>query len=224
MNLSNFNWGPSNQWYIDTITNEIFSNNCYEKFLNVENGDVVLDFGASIGPFTFSILNKKPKHVICIEPSLELFPTLVANTNHGPVTCLNKAIYSDDLTSVQLGEIYGSEINILTVPTIKFRSIVDLYNLEKIDFLKTDCEGGEYDIFNVSNLIWIKGNVKKIVGEWHLGSIEHKQKFREFRDVYLRLFTNYQVYSVDGVDIKWDLWNDHFIEYYGTIIIHIDNR
>jgi len=30
--------------------------------------------------------------------------------------------------------------------------------------------------------------------------------------------------SVDNVDIKWDLWNDHFIEYYKQIIIHIDNR
>jgi hypothetical protein len=29
---------------------------------------------------------------------------------------------------------------------------------------------------------------------------------------------------VDGVNIKWDLWNDHFIEYYNEIIIYIDNR
>jgi FkbM family methyltransferase len=224
MDLSNFNWGPSNQWYIDTITNEIFNNNCYEKFLNVEKGDVVLDVGASIGPFSFSIIDRDPKHVICIEPSLELFPTLVGNTNHGPVTCLNKAIYSDDLTSVKIGEVYGSTIDYRIVPSIKFSSIVSLYNLEKIDFLKTDCEGGEYDIFNIDNLIWIKSNVKKIVGEWHLGSQEHKNKFREFRDVYLRVFNNYQVYSVDNIDIKWDLWNDQFIEYYSTIIIHIDNR
>jgi hypothetical protein len=29
---------------------------------------------------------------------------------------------------------------------------------------------------------------------------------------------------VDGVDIKWDLWNEHFIEYYTEVIIYIDNR
>jgi len=29
---------------------------------------------------------------------------------------------------------------------------------------------------------------------------------------------------VDGIDITWDLWNEHFIEYYTEIIIHIDNR
>jgi hypothetical protein len=26
------------------------------------------------------------------------------------------------------------------------------------------------------------------------------------------------------VDIKWDLWNDHFIEYYNEVIVYIDNR
>lgn len=223
MDLNNFNWGPSSQWYIDTITSEIFDNNCYEKFLKVEEGDIVLDIGASIGPFTSSIMDRKPKHVICIEPSFELFPTLVLNTNQGPVTCLNKAIYSDD-NLTKMDHIYGSVNSDKVVPTIKFETLINQYNLEKVDFLKTDCEGGEYDIFNIINLFWIKSNVKKIVGEWHLGSAEHKQKFREFRDVYLRIFTNYQIYSVDGIDIRWDLWNEHFIEYYGTIIIHIDNR
>jgi hypothetical protein len=29
---------------------------------------------------------------------------------------------------------------------------------------------------------------------------------------------------VDGVDIKWDLWNEHFINYYEQIIVYIDNR
>lgn len=224
MNLDKFNWGPSNQWYIDTITSEIFQNDCYQKFFQVEQDDIVLDIGASIGPFTFSVLEKNPKHIICIEPSFELFPTLISNTNTGPVTCLNKAIHSEDTSSSDMSHIYGTENTNKVVPTIKFKSLIDLYNISKIDFLKTDCEGGEYDIFNIDNLIWIKSNVKKIVGEWHLGSDEHKSKFREFRDVYLRVFPNHQIFSVDGVDIKWDLWNEHFIEYYGTVIIYIDNR
>jgi len=29
---------------------------------------------------------------------------------------------------------------------------------------------------------------------------------------------------VDGVDIKWDLWNEHFLDYYCEVIIYIDNR
>ena len=53
---------------------------------------------------------------------------------------------------------------------------------------------------------------------------DYVEKFREFRDVYLKQFTNYEVYSVDNIDIKWDLWNEHFLEYYRQVIIHIDNR
>jgi hypothetical protein len=97
-------------------------------------------------------------------------------------------------------------------------------NIKQIDFLKSDCEGGEYDIFNIENLFWIKENVKKISGEWHLRTPELKQKFKVFRDTYLRIFPNYQVLSFNGVDIKWNLWNDDFIDYYSEIMIYIDNR
>ena len=90
--------------------------------------------------------------------------------------------------------------------------------------MKSDCEGGEYDIFNNENIFWIKENVKKISGEWHLGSPELKDKFRVFRDTYLRLFPNHQVISINGIDIKRNLWNDEFINYYSEIMIYIDNR
>jgi cytochrome c peroxidase len=33
-----------------------------------------------------------------------------------------------------------------------------------------------------------------------------------------------EVFSVDGVNIKWDLWNEHFLEYYYQVLIYIDNR
>jgi hypothetical protein len=96
--------------------------------------------------------------------------------------------------------------------------------LDKIDFIKTDCEGGEYDIFTQNNLEFLKKNVKKVVGEWHLRYPELKEKFRNFRDNILPHFKDYKVFSIDGVNIKWDLWNEHFIDYYTEVIIHIDNR
>jgi hypothetical protein len=79
-------------------------------------------------------------------------------------------------------------------------------------------------VFNQENLPWIKQNVKKVVGEWHLCTPEEKANFRAFRDLYLKEFTNYEVFSVDGANIKWDLWNEHFIEYYCQVLVYIDNR
>ena len=240
VDLTNFNWGwmgnPTDTYHImpdgshkdmgqyhkDSITQEIFIDKCYERFFEVEENDVVLDIGASVGPFTYSILNKKPKHVFCFEPSESEFKTLVSNTLGYPVTQINKGI--SNVNSVVMNDhLFGGEDQ---MESITFSKFIDLYGIDKIDFLKTDCEGGEFDIFTLENLDWIKNNVKKIVGEWHIQLQGHDniEKFREFRDVYLKEFPNHQVYSVDNVDIKWDLWNEHFLEYYRQIIIHIDNR
>jgi FkbM family methyltransferase len=224
MDVNGFDWGTSNSWFIETICKEIFEEKIYEKFFEVENGDIVVDVGASIGPFTYSILNKNPKHVICVEPSFEEFPVLIQNTRQGNVSYLNKAInnFTGEFIS---SDLFGFENGISSKAYgITFKDFINLYNLEKIDFLKTDSEAGEYDIFNLENLEWIKNNVKKIVGEWHLGNFERKQKFRQFRDLYLKEFSNYEVHSVNGVNIKWDLWNEHFIEFYSEIVIYIDNR
>jgi FkbM family methyltransferase len=240
IDLTNFNWGwmgnPTDTYHImpdgshkdmgqyhkDSITQEIFVDKCYERFFEVEENDIVLDIGASVGPFTYSILNKNPKHVFCFEPSESEFKTLVSNTLGHPVTQINKGI--SNINSIVMNDhLFGGEDQ---MESITFSKFIDLYGIDKIDFLKTDCEGGEFDIFTLENLDWIKRNVKKIVGEWHIQLQGHDniEKFRQFRDVYLKEFPNHQVYSVDNVDIKWDLWNEHFLEYYRQIIIHIDNR
>ncbi len=70
----------------------------------------------------------------------------------------------------------------------------------------------------------IKNNVRKIAGEWHLGDDWMKEKFKIFRDVYLRVFPNFKILSFDGIDITWQVWNPEFIPYYREIMIFIDNR
>ena len=239
INLENFDWGwmdkPTNrtlsngnvtksfgQWHKDAITKEIFEERIYEKFFEVEEGDIVMDFGSSVGPFTYSILDKKPKHVYCFEPSPEEIETLTKNTQSGPVTIINKGI-SDKEGEFEFN-LFGLDGGMKLAKSTTFDKIRDEYDIKKIDFIKTDCEGGEYSVFNNKNFFWIKENVKKVVGEWHLETPERKQQFRVFRDTYLRLFPNIEVYSVDGANIKWDLWNEHFLEYYYQVIVYIDNR
>lgn len=225
--FKDFNWGTQNGWYINSIKDEIFGQRIYERFFEVEEGDVVVDVGASIGPFTYTILNKKPKHVFCFEPCEEEFPVLVKNTLGHPVSHILKGISSVN-GLVDDNKLFNSVMGTQTkMETITFKRFLELYGIQKIDFLKTDCEGGEYDIFTDENFDYIKNNVKKIAGEWHLNEYYYpgvKEKFREFRDKYLSQFDKYEVYSVDNVDIKWDLWNEHFIEYYTEVIIYIDNR
>ena len=222
MDLKGFDWGVSSDWYRKTIFKEVFEDKIYEKNFFVEEGDVVVDLGASIGPFPYTIKNKNPKHVYCLEPSPEQIPTLIHNLEGLSATVIPKGISSKD--GEDTFELYGSVHTLEPALSISFKSFIKENNITQIDFLKTDCEGGEYNVFNLENIWWIKQNVKKIVGEWHLGNDEQKAKFKKFRDLYLKTFTKFEIYSVDHVNIKWDLWNDHFIEYYTTILIYIDNR
>lgn len=228
MNLDKFDWGwmggdsDSSKYHKNQIIEEIFIQKAYERFFEVEEGDVVFDFGSSVGPFTYSILDKKPKQVYCFEPSHQEIETLTKNVEDGPVTIINKGI--GDVEGYFELNLFGVEDGTKIAQTTTFDKVREEFNITKIDFIKTDCEGGEYSVFNNKNIFWIKENVRKIVGEWHLNTEDEKQKFRVFRDTYLRLFPNIEVFSVDGVNIKWDLWNEHFIEYYQQIIVYIDNR
>jgi FkbM family methyltransferase len=222
--FTNFDWGKKEPHpnFKETIVKEIVSENIYERFFFVEEGDLVVDIGASIGPFAYSILHKNPSRVFCIEPSDDLFGTLVKNMEGAPVTCINRGISKIDSDEADGDFIFGQEIQ--KMRTICFKSFMEQYEIERIDFLKLDCEGGEYDIFTLDNEEMIRENVSKIVGEWHLGTPALKEKFREFRNVYLLGCEDYRVFSVDGVDIKWDIWSDRFIDYYTEVIIYIDNR
>lgn len=228
MELEGFDWGwmantedEMANFHRNSITREIFEEKLYEKFTEVKEGDIVLDIGASVGPFTYSILHKNPKQVFCVEPSDSEFVTLTNNfSQYNNVALINKGISSTN-SIVESDQLFGGETQ---MEGMTFKTFIQENNIEKIDFLKTDCEGGEYDIFDIENFCWLKDNLGIAVGEWHLSTPELKQKFRVFRDVFLRLFPNHQVYSLDGLNQNWDLWNEHFIEYYNEVIIYIDNR
>jgi FkbM family methyltransferase len=226
-----FDWGEiqENQWFLEVVKDEIFVQDVYQKFFKVEEGDVVLDVGASVGPFTYSIIDKKPSKVICLEPSKNLYETLTNNLKkYDNVICVNKAVAHVNTAFKSWGifdkdvqQIWGKESD---ADGITFKTLINTYSIDQIDFLKTDCEGGEYDMFTDENKEWVFSNVKKIAGEFHLSNEELKTKFRKFRDTYLKDFKKIEVFSMDNVNIKWDLWNDHFIDYYGAITIYIDNR
>ena len=225
MDLTGFDWGWMNEgeglFHKNSITQEIFIDKIYERFAQVQEKDIVLDIGASVGPFTYSILDKKPSKVFCIEPSISEFITLTKNLGEfSNITLVNKGITSIN-GIVESNELFGGESE---MEGITFKDFIQENNIDRIDFLKTDCEGGEYDIFHIDNFCWLKENLGVTVGEWHLSTSELKDKFKVFRDVFLRLFPNHEIYSVDGVDIKWDIWNEHFTEYYNEVIIYINNK
>ena len=214
-----FDWGKKSEWYVSQATQEIFEYNIYERLFEVEEGDIVVDLGASLGPFTYSILPKNPKQCFVVEPLSYHIDILNKNVGQKNVKIIQGAISDKKKLEITWDNI--TEIS----PTFTFKEFLDDNNINKIDFLKCDCEGGEYDVFSKSNIEFLK-TIPKIVVEFHLRNDEnfHQCKFRWFRDNILNMFENFEVYSLDGVNIKWDLYNEHFIEYYNEVIFYFDNR
>ena len=208
-------------YFKECLEAEFFENSQYEKYVKVKEGDVVVDIGASIGPFLYTIKDRNPSQVIAVEPMPAYHNLLLKNSVIQGLPSLKlhrNAIGANDGDILDLE--WSSERE--KVETISFNTIISENNLSHIDFLKLDCEGGEYDVFSEDNVPFLL-TVPKIVTEFHLHGNIGKAKFREFRDIFLKAFPNHEVYSIDGVNIKWDLWNEHFLEYYQEILIYIDN-
>ncbi len=222
MDWDKFNFENISENDIKHFKNEI-KTKCYERIFEVEEGDIVMDIGAFYGAFTYSILDKKPKHCWCIEPIQKNFRVLYNNLKGYPVSFIRGAFSEKkEINITWSGGVFNA-------PGINFKNFIDEYCIDKIDFLKMDCEGCEYLIFIEENLNYLKNNVKKISCEIHLDGAQFdnnkrtKDYFRKFRDILIK-FDNYKVYSYDYVDITWDLMNEHFIDRYEEVYVYIDNR
>lgn len=200
-------WGlvRQNEWFYNSVAIEIFHDRIYERFFEVEEGDVVVDMGASCGPFSVSILDKKPKHIYALEPHPELFKTLQKNLRAPNTTCLNYGI-ADETGTFELPGLWDEQGSAMwsgkgEAKTLTFDDFLKFTRIEQIDFLKVDCEGCEYSVLNKQD--WIMNNVKKIAGEFHFGG-ELRQSFESFvRGFLLKLKPEqYHICDVEGVDLK----------------------
>jgi GR25 family glycosyltransferase involved in LPS biosynthesis len=226
----NFNWSDLSYEDIITIQREVVSEKVYRFWEDVKEGDIVLDIGASVGAYTISIMNQNPKKVYCVEPSKKLLNVLLENCslksenlittiNYGIVDCIDDKI-----------NIFGGEDEF---SPITFKTMIDQYKIDHINYMKVDCEGGEYSIFKDENIEFLKNKVDFIAMEMHLNYSDCREKFKEFRDKYLIQFENYKVMSCtrqniswgNSIDLKDEIFDNNFIDNYSCeFMIYIKNR
>lgn len=211
---SGIDWGNVPYDYKLFFFREMFVNRVYEELASVQEGDIVMDIGSNVGSFTYSILEKNPKHVYCIEPSKDLFPTLVKNTNRPNVTQLNKAIsdvndnYKELTDDIKISNYTDNHYEAIT-----FDKVIKDFGIEKVDFMKIDCEGGEYYVFTEDNYDFIMNNVKNIAGEWHIwGADDLKDKFKKFRDLYLKNHKDFLVLDLQHNNITNSIFDNDFVD------------
>lgn len=194
-----FDWGSfeGREYVIDEYSNL----NSYEMWRSVKKNDIVVDIGASVGPFAFNALSAKAKKVYCVEPSSEFCELIKKNNSKftmgkskSPLVVVNKAI--SDITSDQEQLSYkNNDVHIFgkdkKFTTITFEDFLNEYKIEKINFLKIDCEGGEYSILNEKYLYFLRNNVDFISCEVHSYFVENGnrekgiEKFIHLRDTFL---------------------------------------
>jgi FkbM family methyltransferase len=158
----------------------------YENFIcnvytpegfEIKEKDVVIDIGAHIGIFSI-FASKFASKIYSFEPNDDSFAIFKENIEINKV----KNIYPFKMAvSNRTGEkeLFINKDNSgnnsfylkngslkLTVPTISLEDFIDSNGISKIDFLKMDCEGGEYDIiFNCPRRIL--DMIEKISMECH---------------------------------------------------------
>ena len=159
------------------ILNEIFYQKVYNNdFVCVAENDIVFDIGFNYGFFTLDALTYKPKKVIGFEPN----PKLVKLFNQLEIQSveLHKAAVSDKTgttifyendfsgkSSIHSDVNADTKLNSYQVNICSFNDMAKQYDV--IDYLKVDCEGAEYEIFESIPKEFLTNRIRKIALEFH---------------------------------------------------------
>lgn len=160
----------------ELVCHEIYNNN----FICVEENDIVVDIGFNYGLFSVTSLSKNPLKIIAFEPNPNLVKTFTGFFKNDSVIELHqkavsgyngKAIFFENLDP-GMSTIYqeldrGSAGDSYDVDVISFNDFIIKNKINRIDYLKVDCEGAEYDIFDSMPNEYLCNNIKKIAIEYH---------------------------------------------------------
>ena len=170
-----------NKFYFDFNTRhdyptfwEIFINKDYDKIdeCKISNDDVVLDIGGNCGFFALYSIQNGASKVYSVEPVKTSFEQIVKLSNNFPeIIPINKAVSETNGTVIMSVDEESSATNCVTHYSEMFggnsnKEIVDSINIndlllnikEKINFMKVDCEGSEFELFKTIS----DDNLKKI--------------------------------------------------------------
>jgi len=158
---------------------EIFLNRDYESHdIKVSENDIVLDIGGNIGIFSLYSLYKNAREVHVFEPGKKQYKAIVDNLsgtfknlkiNNTAVSKQTGTIsFYENEASTTSSTMFNNNSKTLLVPSITIEDYFKEQNLDKIDFLKIDCEGGEYEIIENISETFLKKKINKICLEYHI--------------------------------------------------------
>lgn len=160
------------------IFKEVFIDNSYELPASIK-GETVLDLGAHIGSFSLLSLTRGAKQIVAVEPDPKNFEVLTRNLSpYASTVLINKAVWKNNRDDVSVCGLSSLPSHIKTVENcqpskvckkttpVTIEEIFSQTDIETIDFLKTDIEGAEIEVFSTLPREFFK-RINKITGEWH---------------------------------------------------------
>lgn len=177
---------------------EIYNRQTYSfKSCKIEKGDVVFDLGSCMGLFSRYAFQNGASEVHAFEPNEDLkdvFESLNKGFNY---FYSSKAIYSKPVSLQKTEDLLGSKVveGGLASSNINLNNYIKENNISKIDYLKVDIEGSEYDLFENLDEDFLSNKVKKIAIEYHFNS---EGKILKISDKLKKLGFNYEFEHQDG--------------------------
>lgn len=201
---------------LDSFTyREIFEWNQYEKYVGVEENDLVLDFGCSKGYFFLKHKEKNIKY-IGIDGSLDCLSDFIENLNGDEQPTLIHALIGDSKSVQTFASMFHNN-KLQRSMSMTFSDVIKLIN-RPIDFLKFDIEGYE-KIFLDTDYNLFKSNVRKFSGEFHFcgNHFPRNHGYEVLKKIIIDPDLSVKLFSLDGIDITDYFWTNP--DFYTEIII-----
>ena len=173
---------------------EVWKTKTYiDQDFNINKNDVVVDIGANIGAFSVLAARKASDgRVFAYEPNKKNYSLLLKNkslNNLRNLLVFNLAVagknghvnlFISKLNDCAHSICNADSKNSVKVKSIRLRDIFAMNNLKKIDYLKIDAEGAEYDIL-LNTPAKIIRKVDKIVLEYH-DNLNHGHGYKDLKE------------------------------------------
>jgi FkbM family methyltransferase len=137
------------------------------KTMNLPDDPVIVDIGANVGIISFYFAKRFPNaKIYSYEPHPINYANLIRGIEANGLTNVfpfNKAVLDNSDSGIEIylnrensgaSSVFHSTEDSAFVDTITLEEIVAEHQIEKIDFLKIDCEGSEFEILENSEILY----------------------------------------------------------------------